>query len=182
MNLPARIAVAVALATALLLSAGSASHAATSTELLNCQKQIESQVRSFTNVMYLRVYGCAQKIVECKLADEIDAVDPTACLARAANLCGAAPGKVSDAVASKAARVIQRCGLIPLAEVEQFVEGLGFFNVAAACSAASVTDLVNCVFADARCATEKQLFLIDPRSQDSLTTAGVAASFPCVAP
>ncbi|MEW6268428.1 MAG: hypothetical protein AB1689_03920 [Thermodesulfobacteriota bacterium] len=171
-----------ALAAALILQTGSFASAATSKELLNCQKQFESQVRSFTNVMYLRLYGCAQKVVECKLADEIDAVDPTTCLARAATLCGATPTKVADALASKAAKVVQRCGLIPLAELEQYVEGLGFFNVSAGCSAGSVTDLVNCVFADARCSTERELFLIDPRAQDSLTTAGIAASFPCVAP
>lgn len=171
-----------ALAAALVLQIGSPASAATSKELLNCQKQLESQVRSFTNVMYLRLYGCAQKIVECKLAQEIDAVDPTACLARAATQCGAAPAKVADAQATKSARVVQRCGLIPLAELEQYVEGLGFFNVSAACSAASVTDLVSCVFADARCATERELFLIDPRAQDSLSSAGVAGSFPCVAP
>lgn len=171
-----------ALAAALVMQTGSLASAATSKELLNCQKQLESQVRTFTNLIYLRLFGCAQKVVECKLADEIDAVDPTTCLARAAKLCSVAPAKVDDTQANKVGRVVQRCGLIPLAEIEQYVEGLGFFNVSASCAAASVTDLVNCVFADARCSTERQLFLIDPRAQDSLTTAGVAGSFPCVGP
>lgn len=171
-----------ALAAALVLQTGSPASAATSTELLSCQKQLESQVRSFTNVMYLRLYGCAQKVVECKLAQEIDGIDPTTCLARAAKPCGAAPTKVADAQASKIGRVVQRCGLIPLAEIEQYVEGLGFFNVADGCAAGSVTELVSCVFADARCSTERQLFRIDPRAQDSLATAGVAGSFPCVGP
>jgi len=179
---PKSILNVAALATALVLQTGSAASAATSVELLSCQKVFESQVRSFTNVIYLRLYGCAQKVVECKLAQEIDAVDPTACLARAATLCGATPVKVSDAETTKSDKVVQRCGLVPLAELEQYVEGLGFFNVAASCSAASVSQLVDCVFADARCSTERQLQIIDPRAQDSLTTAGVAASFPCVAP
>jgi hypothetical protein len=179
---PKNVLRVAALAAALTLQIGSAASAATSLELLNCQKQFESQIRSFTNIIYLRLYGCAQKIVECELASEIDAVDPTACIARAATLCGATPAKVADAQSVKAGKVVQRCGLIPLAEVNQFVEGLGFFNVSAGCSAASVSDLVACVFADARCSTERQLFRIDPRAQDSLTTAGIAGSFPCVAP
>jgi hypothetical protein len=166
---------------AMIVTAGTAS-AATSKELLNCQKQFESQIRGFSNVVYLRLYGCAQKVVECELADEIDAVDPTACLARAAKGCAGTPAKVADQLAARKARVVQRCGLIPLAEIEQFNEGLGFFNVSAACGAASVNDVVDCVFANAQCSTERQLFRLDPRAQDSLTTTGIAASFPCVAP
>jgi hypothetical protein len=169
------------LALGLLALSGPAS-AATSTELLNCQKQFEGQIRGFSNVLYQRLFGCAQKVVECKLAQEIDAVDPTACLARAATSCSGTPAKVSDQLAARKAKVVQRCGLIPLAELEQFTEGLGFFNVSAACAAASVNDLVDCVFANAQCSAERQLFRLDPRAQDSLTTASVAASFPCVGP
>jgi hypothetical protein len=173
--------VAVAAAITLLAFTGGAS-AATSKELLDCQKALESNVRGYSNVIYQKLYTCAQKVVECELASEIDAVDPTACLARAAKSCTGPPAKLGEQAAKRKAKTIARCGLIPLAELEQYDEGLGFFNVVASCGAASVNDLVDCVFADAQCGAERELFRLDPRAQDSLTTAGVAASFPCVAP
>jgi hypothetical protein len=169
-------------ALAMVLCTASLASATTSKEFINCQKQFENQLRGFTNMVYLRLYGCAEKVVECKLAQEIDGVDPTACLARASKGCAAAPGKIDDQAATREGRVVQRCGLIALADLEQFDAGLGFYNVVASCSAASINDLVDCVFANGRCAAEKELFLLDPRAQDSLTTAGVAASFPCVGP
>ena len=172
---------ALAAVVAVLTTAGVAS-GATSKELLDCQKQLESNVRGFSNVIYQKLFTCAQKVVECKLADEIDAVDPTACLAKAAATCAGVPAKVSEQAAKRKAKAIVKCGLIPLAELEQYDEGLGFFNVVAGCGAASVNDLVDCVFAEAQCSVERQLFRLDPRAQDSLSTAGVAASFPCVAP
>ena len=91
--------------------------------------------------------------------------------------------KLFTAVLEEAYGAIRSAELeLPLAELEPFLGGLGFFNVAANCSAVTVDDLVDCVFADSQCATERQIFRLDPRAQDSLTTAGVAASFPCVAP
>lgn len=155
---------------------------ATSKELLDCQKALESNIRGYTNLIYSKLFGCAQKVVECKLANEIDAVDATSCLAKATSGCAAVDPKLDEQAAKREAKVVAKCGLVPLAEIEQFTEGLGFFNVANSCGAASVSDLVDCVFTNARCSTERQLFKLDPRAQDSLTTAGVAASFPCVAP
>ncbi|TMA84011.1 MAG: hypothetical protein E6J77_13315 [Deltaproteobacteria bacterium] len=89
---------------------------------------------------------------------------------------------MSDAQTTRRDKVVLKCGLIPFMELEQFVAGLGFFNVASTCGAADATALVNCIFTDGRCSTEHQVFIIDPRAQDSLTTAGIAGSFPCVAP
>lgn len=166
---------------AVLATAGIAS-GATSKELLDCQKQFESNIRGFSNVLYQSLFTCAQKVVECKLADEIDFVNPAACLAKAAAICAKVPTKVSDQLVKRKAKVVLKCGLVPLGELAQYTEGLGFFNVVSACAAASVSDLVDCVFADSQCSVERQLFRLDPRAQDSLTTAGIAASFPCVAP
>ena len=181
-----RIPRCTALGTLLVLCAttGIAS-AATSAQLLGCQKYFDSQIRSYSNVVYQRLFGCAEKVVECQLAQEIDAIDATACLARATTGCASAQIKISDTATSRKAKVLLGCGsdlTIPLADLEQFDQGLGFFNVATACSAANVSALVDCVFANAQCAIEHQLFRLDPRAQSSLTTAGVAASFPCVAP
>ena len=92
----------------------------------------------------------------------------------------AVAGTVGEA--SGKAKAVTACGLIPLADLEAFLGGLGFFNVSAGCSAASASDLIDCVFDDARCREERILFRLDPRAQDSLTALGIAASFPCVAP
>ena len=165
-----------------VLMSGSVAVAATSAELLKCQKGLESQIRAFTGYVLTKVQGCTEKVVNCKLANEIDAVDPTSCLAAASTSCSGLPTQVADSQTTRRDKVILKCGLIPFMELEQYVAGLGFFNVASACSASDATALVNCIFNDGRCATEHQVFIIDPRAQDSLTTAGIAGSFPCVGP
>lgn len=165
-----------------LAGAGTASGAATSKELLDCQKQLESQVRAFSNVVQTGVAGCAQKIVECALADEIDAVDPTACVAKASASCAGVPAKVADQTSKRQLKVLAKCGLVSLGDLEQYTAGLGFYNVVNACGAADVNALVDCVFDAAQCSAEREVFQLDPRAQQSLTTAGIAASFPCVAP
>lgn len=173
--------IALAALCAVVATAGIAS-GATSKELVDCQKQFESNIRGYTNVVYQKLFTCAQKVVECELASEIDAEDPTACLAKAASSCTGLDAKLADQAVKRKAKVVAKCGLIPLAEIEQYTAGLGFFNVANDCGAGSVSTLADCVFANAQCSTERQLFKLDPRAQDSLTTAGIAASFPCVAP
>lgn len=165
-----------------LTGASTALGAATSKELLDCQKQFESQLRGFSNVVQTGVSNCAQKVVECALADEIDAVDPTACVAKATASCSGVPAKVTDQSGKRRLKVLAKCGLVPLAELEQYTAGLGFFNVATACGAADASDLIDCVFASAQCSAEREIFGLDPRAQQSLTTAGIAPSFPCVAP
>lgn len=165
-----------------LTGASTAFGAATSKELLDCQKQLESQVRAFSNVVQTGVAGCAQKVVECALADEIDMVDPTACVAKATASCAGVPAKVADQTSKRQLKVLAKCGLVSLADLEQYTAGLGFYNVVTACGAADVNALVDCVFDSAQCSAEREIFELDPRAQQSLTTAGIAASFPCVAP
>lgn len=173
----------LALTTVLALAtSGTAFGAATSKQLLDCQKQLESQVRGFSNVVQTGVAGCAQKVVECALADEIDNVDPAACVAKATASCAGVPTKVADQTTKRQLKVVAKCGLVPLSELEQYAAGLGFYNVVIGCGAADVNQLVACVFDDAQCSAEREIFRLDPRAQQSLTTAGIAASFSCVAP
>jgi hypothetical protein len=174
-----RLGFTVALA---LAFASTALGAATSKELLDCQKLFESQLRSFSNVVQTGVAGCAQKVVECALADEIDNVDPAACVAKATASCAGVPAKVADQSAKRQPKVLARCGLVSLADLEQYMAGLGFYNVVSTCGAADVNALVDCVFDEGQCAAEREVFRLDPRAQQSLNTAGIAASFPCVAP
>jgi hypothetical protein len=158
--------------------------AATSKELLNCQKTIESQVRGFASTAIAKISTCTDKIVQCKLAAEIDAADPTACLAAASSNCSGVPAKVADQQSKRVANIVKKCGLIPLGELEAFVAGLGFFNVVSACGSATASQLAACVVADARCNLERAIFRLDPRAQDSLSDPAInlAGSFSCVAP
>jgi len=165
-----------------LAAAARPSAAATASELLGCQKAMVSGARGVANAELAGLFKCSDKVVRCKLTQELDGIDPTACLASAATACA----KVPPAIAAKETKAVQKasdvCGIVALAELEQYVAGLGYFQVAADCGAASASDLATCVLAASRCTAQRQVFRTDPRAQDSLTTAGVAASFPCVAP
>lgn len=184
----------LALALAATVTTGAASaFAATSAELLTCQKSIESQVRGFTNFAIARISNCAQKIVECKLAQEIDTVDPTACLASASLACATVPTKVGDQKISRRDKIVLKCGLIPFNDLLPFVGGLGFFNLANDCSATDASDLAECILDAGLCpgssdgalgSLERAIFRLDPRAQNSLQDPAInlAASFPCVAP
>jgi hypothetical protein len=165
-----------------LAAAARPAAAATASELLGCQKAIASGARGVANAELAGLFKCSDKIVRCKLTQEVDGIDPTACLASASAACA----KVPPSIVAKETKAVQKagavCGVVALAELEQYVAGLGYFQVAADCGAASAGDLATCVLAASRCTAQRQVFRIDPRAQDSLTTAGVAASFPCVAP
>jgi hypothetical protein len=162
----------------------------TSRSMVSCQKKLISQVQSLTRFSARRLQGCTDKVVKCKLAAEIDAVDPTDCLANAATACGKVGPVLTNAIAKRRSNVLKACGLIPIAELEQFIAGLGFLEVSASCgslgpplSPIAVTDaasLVDCTLATTECAVEREVFLRDPRAVDSLTEVGQAATFPCV--
>lgn len=170
------------LVTAVLALAASAGAATPSSDLLKCQKTIHARVRSFVNTTQTALLTCARKVEECKLAEEIDAVPAATCLSSASTSCDASSAKIATLEGVFAGRANVACGLIPLADLNEFVGGLGFFNVSDACSAATASDLVTCLFADARCAAERTVFRLDPRAQDSLTAGGIAGAHPCVAP
>jgi hypothetical protein len=168
-----------------------AAQAATSSDLLNCQKAIESQVRGFTNFAIARISNCTEKIVECKLAQEIDTVDPTACLASASAACSTVPMKVDDQKNARADKIVLKCGLIPFADLKPFVAGLGFFNLANDCGATDADGLADCILDAGLCAAssdgargslERAIFRLDPRAEKSLTALSLNDDFPCVAP
>ncbi len=168
--------VAVGIATA------DARAATSSKDLLGCQKSLESQVRAYTTLLSSKIYGCTEKVAKCKLAEEIDAVPSGDCITAATDACSGVPAKLGDNLAKRKSSIVLRCGLIPLADLEAFVGGLGFYDVVASCGALDAADLADCVLATASCATQRQVFRMEPRGQAALTSLGIAASFPCVAP
>jgi len=163
-----------------------------STDLLSCQKALENRCRFIAKQVSTKVHGCADKVAYCKLAQEIDAVDPTACLASASNSCSTVGPYLTGQQDKAKVKLLTKCGLIPLGDLEQFIQGLGFLNAPSECAAlptppgpVTVTDastLIDCLIKTTRCSAEKEVFVRDPRAQDSLTAVAVASSFPCVAP
>jgi len=159
-----------------------ASAVTSSAVLLKCQKVLESRVRSFSATLTSNLVSCTQKVVDCKLVQEIDAVDPTACLASASTLCSGKAAKIAASRTSNLNKALAACGLIPTGDITPFLGGLGFFNVMNDCGAVDVTGLLTCLFDEARCDTERVVFRADPRAADSLAAVGQGAAFPCVAP
>lgn len=157
--------------------------ATTSKALLACQNRLAAKVKSFASFTANKIHGCTEKVVDCKLSSEIDAADDTSCLASATTACSGIAALVASKRAAAETKIAAKCGLIPGTDLNQFVAGLGFSNVAAGCGGlSSASAIVDCVLDGTKCSVEQQVFIRDPRAQDSLTTAGIASSFPCVGP
>jgi hypothetical protein len=164
------------------LSIRSADALTSSAALILCQKKIEVHARALTKYAAKKVHLCTEKVAACKLANEIDAADLMSCLATTANVCNATDGLIDNQRTIRGGKVLTACATIPFADLQPYIGGLGFLSVPMGCTPANATDLANCLMDTARCAGERQVIRLDPRAQDSLTAAGVAASFPCVAP
>jgi hypothetical protein len=167
---------------AVALSVAGPVRAATTAELLRCQKGIHTRAAIFAKAVQTALASCTYKVESCQLALEIDGVTPTQCLAAASAACTSDSAKVTAWASSNEDKALIACGAVPLADLEAWVAGLGLAAVGQGCAASSVGDLVSCVFDATRCAAERTLFVVDPRAQDALTTAGIAAAHPCVAP
>jgi hypothetical protein len=169
---------AIAIALAVAVPSGAADTAM----LLKCQKSIHSRTTSFVKAIQSALLSCAVKIEACKLTQEIDGTDESACLASATAACTAYSAKITSYQTTYQGKAVFGCVTLFPPDLDTYTAGLGFFHVSAGCGTATITDLVGCIFAQARCAAERSVFQLDPRAQDSLATAGIAASHPCVAP
>jgi hypothetical protein len=155
--------------------------AASTGELLRCQKGIHSRAASFVKAVETALSNCAFKVESCQLQQEIDGDDPTSCLAAASATCGSLSAKIPNYKLVFSDKALLVCSL-PVADVAPFVAGLGMQVNLDACGAATMQDLISCIFTTAQCDAERTVFLLDPRAQDALTTAGVASAHPCVSP
>lgn len=176
-----------ALGTAVIVMVGllwpTAGLAATGKEMYKCHKTMLNQARVYAKVTWSKLLNCTQQVGDCQLAEEIDGLAATECVANVSvKKCDPLVTQLSDQEANRELKTVLKCGLLTLAELEQFVGGLGYSGVVAACGATDVNTLVSCVFDDVRCNAERQLFIADPRAQASLVAVGLDASFPCVAP
>jgi hypothetical protein len=175
-----RIAVAGAVLAAVLGLAPSV-RAATTSQLLRCQKGIHLRAASFVKAVETALSNCAYKVETCQLEQEIDGVDPSACLASASAACSKYSSKIPFYKLLYSDKALSLCSL-PLTDVMPFVASLGMFTNVGTCGATTMQELIECIFTATQCAAERTVFKLDPRAQDALTTAGIAAAHPCVAP
>ena len=171
-----------AAAVVIALAVAAPSGAADTAMLLKCQKSIHARTSVFVKAVQNLLLNCAVKIEACKLTQEIDGTDESACIAAATTACAAYSAKIPAYETSYGGKAAYGCATLFPPDLDSYVAGLGFFHVSAGCGTATILDLVACIFSQARCAAEHSVFQLDPRAQDSLTTAGIAASHPCVAP
>lgn len=164
-----------------ILAAAPGARAASTPELLRCQKGIHARAESFVKLVETALSNCAYKVESCRLAQEIDGDDASACLAAATATCVGLSAKIPTYRSLYASRALAVCA-VSVADVAPWVGGLGMSANAAACGAGTMSDLVVCLFSDAQCSAERTVFALDPRAQDALATAGIAAAHPCVAP
>jgi xanthine dehydrogenase iron-sulfur cluster and FAD-binding subunit A len=171
-------------ALAMLLSLeGTASAVTAGADLARCQRKISTQSRALAKLVAKKIHDCTDRVAACKLANEIDAADLASCVSALATRCSAVDGLLDAKQARRKAVIDGACGAaIPLGDVTPFLGGLGFVNVAATCGATTTAELTDCLLEQTRCTAEREVFRRDPRAQDSLSEAGVGASFPCVGP
>jgi hypothetical protein len=167
---------------AIVVAMAAPAPAATSGELLRCEKSLHSRASSFVKAVQNVLLACTYKIENCQLRQEIDGEDVTTCLASATAACEGYSAKVLVYRTSYQGKASVGCASIFTTDTDPYVAGLGFAGVSAACGTSTVSDLVACVFGEAQCAAERSVFQLDPRAQDALATAGIAAAHPCVAP
>ena len=170
------------LAIVMLLGVALPASAAPLADLLRCDKAIHGRVSLFAGVVQSALASCATKIESCQLAQEIDGDDPTQCLSAASAMCFAYSAKVAAYRSAAESKAIVGCNTIPLADLEQYVAGLGFSGVTTTCASSTIFDLLTCIFDGAQCASERTLFTLDPRAGDALATGGIGAAHPCVGP
>jgi hypothetical protein len=156
--------------------------AATSGELLRCQKALHIRATVFAKLVQSALSSCALRVETCQLAQEIDGEDPTQCLLSASAACASYSGKIPAYKSAAGSKVVVACNVVPVGDLEQYLAGLGFSGVNAGCGATTVSELLACLFDGAQCASERTVFALDPRAGAALATAGVAAAHPCVAP
>ena len=159
----------------------SVARAASTPDLLRCQKGIHSRAGAFIKAVETALTNCAYKIESCQLAQEIDGDDATACLAAASAACSSLSAKLPGLKSLYADKALAACA-VSVADVAPYVAGLGMSSEIGACGAGTMHELVACVFTAAQCSAERTVFVLDARAQDALTTAGIAGAHPCVGP
>jgi hypothetical protein len=129
-----------------------------------------------------RLERCVIHVLDCNLRAEIDGEDPMVCLPHIPVWCHDLDTYVAAQETLRRTYATNACAVIDANDLTQLTNGLGYGALVQECAAATVADLMTCIFSRLRCTAERQVFRIDPRSADALSTAGFGGAFPCLGP
>jgi hypothetical protein len=164
---------------------------------LACQTRFDMKVRALASFVATRTHNCTEKVVRCKLTQEIDSVTPSTCASGIMSACNGVPTAISNKLLAmkdgfSTSGIPKKCGLVTWGSLTAFVGGLGFENIAsgAACTPGDLNCLMDTVLGTptgtqgTKCDVEHKVFIRDPRALDSLTSVsgGFQTNFPCVGP
>jgi len=177
--------------------------ATASLTVLACQNRFEFKVRALAIAVANKTHNCTERIVRCKLRDEIDPGMPPLSVCSTTSvqtLCNAVPVAIATKLTNMKDPLLKggipkKCSLVSWDSLTAFIGGLGFVNVAAGagCASGDLGCLMDAVLGTptgtggTKCDVEHKVFIRDPRAQDSLLDATYmlmtpATNFPCVAP
>jgi len=180
------------------------------TPLLRCQKTFAIAGARFANKTIKGTLKCTNEIVECQInCDEgtygpscisnplpcCDSDDPEsneafgACMDDAADRCVIEAAKIAAAEESKRSQITKRCSQLTTEELcGSQTPGLNYVMLNAGCEAlipgyqCSLTALLDCVGGPREQALSEQIAgLLDPRSGDGLSAAGINSTFAGIA-
>ena len=173
------------------------------THVLNCEKKLVG-VLEFLQTFESSLQRCTEAILQCELAEEIDAGDKNRCLtslATTAKCFGTTGPKryiekvlTPTAFGSASTYLFNRCSRIPMDRIEVFMQGLGFSALAGCSTAADIREIAHCMLGDlgptgaygVKCAVEHNVSIRDPRAKHALEEAAIALdptnNFPCLGP
>lgn len=164
---------------------------------LACQTRFDMRVRTLASYVATKTHTCTEKVVRCKLAQEIDSVTPSTCPSGIASACNGVPVAITNKLTAmkdgfSRLGIPKKCSLVSWDSLTAFVGGLGFLKVAsdAACGVGDLSCLMDTVLGTptgtlgTKCDVEHKVFIRDPRALDSLmsVSSGFEGNFPCVGP
>ncbi len=175
------------LATAVLLLAPAATAGAaafSAKTILKCQKALAKSGSKLFATETSAAIDCAQRMLACQLAEEIEGADFATCAAKAATVCNAKLSKVGSTATAVAGALSKKC---PDLRVDHFTSrrALGFGDLADACSLlsppATVEDeaaINDCIVRLVECRASDVVERLVPRAYEVLDRAGILAAFP----
>jgi cysteine-rich repeat protein len=157
-----------------------------------CQKVTNKGGQKLLTSKLSAALGCAERILECQLAEELDGDDFSSCASAASAKCDKTLGKIADRATSLADLMVRKCPVDLTSDDLRSRRGLGFRDIDDACAdlspAATADDLASitdCATRAILCRSDEAIGEMFPRAHEVLTRAGVIASypdaFPCLA-
>jgi cysteine-rich repeat protein len=154
-------------------------------DLQRCQSAVEREGAKLQKVRTVALSRCVDRLLECTLGSEIDAVSPATCQAAALAACTRGFSRASTAATKFDTKAAGACD-VPDSDLRSR-RGLGFRDAADACAAltppgstATTAAALACARRTAACAADDQVEQSQPRAFELLDAAGLAASAPCI--